>query len=144
MAADPTIVGIDLRGNAAAAVFAEYTQYYLCNLVEQEGAWEFSSGLHGTPSENAGPITADAEHQWLYGEMTLTTVVGFIDEPVDRVSIELADGTQLDASVGDGMFIAWWPTQSAFARASAYDDTDELIGTDDSAYRSGFETVLED
>lgn len=144
MAADPTIVGIDMRGNAAAAVFADDTQYYLCNLVEEDGVWAFLSGLHGTASGEAGPIDADAAHQWMYGEMTLTTVVGFVDEPVERVSVELANGTQLDASVGDGMFIAWWPSQSEFTRASAYDATGTVIGTDDALYRSGFESVFED
>ncbi len=142
MAADPVIAGIDVRGNAAAAVFADHTQYFVCNLVEEDGGWAFSSGLHGTPSADAGTIDADAEHQWVYGEMRLTTVVGFLDGAVERVSVELADGTQLDASVGDGMFIAWWPTQSAFARASAYDAAGALIGTDESAHRSGFETTF--
>ncbi len=144
MAADPTIVGTDVRGNAAAVVFADDAQYYACNLVEVDGAWLFSSGIQGVNSGVSATIDAHSEHSWVYGEMTLTTVVGFIDEPVDRVSVELADGTQLDASVGDGVFIAWWPTQSALARASAYDDTGALIGSDDSTHQSGFETVLED
>lgn len=144
MASNPTLVGVDMRGTAAAAVFADDTQYFVCNLVEENGSWLVTSGMHAEPDRAGGPIDADSEHQWVYGEMTLTTVVGLIDASVTHVSVELADGTELEASIGDGMFIAWWPSQKAFARADAYDTAGELLGTDDSVTTSGFETDFED
>ncbi len=133
------LFGLDARGNAAAAVFADEAQFFICNLVEGEGTWRFSSGQHGLFADtDVTTIDAAAEHQWAYGEMTVTTVAGRVGTAVERVIVDLEDGSELEATVDDGMFVAWWPSTTPFTNAAAYDADGELLGTDDSVFTGGF------
>ncbi len=79
-----------------------------------------------------------------YDEIALTTLVGLVDSPVARVSVELANGAQLDATVRDSMFVAWRPSSTAFTRASAQDAAGTVLGGDGSGQTAGFETTFED
>jgi hypothetical protein len=46
-----------------------------------------------------------------------------------RVVIVRADGVRVDATVVDGMFVAWWPGNVQTASLEAYDDQGAMIAT---------------
>jgi hypothetical protein len=41
--------------------------------------------------------------------------------------LELADGTQITASLAGGRFAAWWPGQIETVRVRGYDETGALV-----------------
>jgi hypothetical protein len=148
MAADPPLVGVDVRGNAAAAVFADAEQYLICNLVdEDDGGWSVSASQYDR-FRSAGPdtngreaITADAQFGWSYGQSTITTLVGRVSEEVETVTVERSDGLMVDTTLDNGMFIAWWPTSHDLEVASAYDAAGDFVGSDDTAIDGGFAAI---
>lgn len=140
MNGDPQLTAVDVRGNAAAAVFTDDVQYLICNLVEEEGgSWTFSASQHDTfvPAESH-VITADAQQQWVYGETSITTLVGRVAEDVEHVRVERADGVRIDATSQNGVFIAWWPSAHSVTTAEAFDVDGEMVGSDDDATTGGF------
>ncbi len=148
MAEDPPLVGVDVRGNAAAAVFADAEQYLICNLVdEDDSGWSFSASQYDRfrgvgPNTNGGDaISADAQFGWSYGQSTITTLVGRVSEEVDTVTVERSDGLMVDTTLDNGMFIAWWPTSHDLESAYAYDADAVLLGSDDTAIRGGFTAI---
>jgi hypothetical protein len=138
MNSDPQLAAIDVRGNAASAVFADDTQYLICNLVEEDESWAFSASQHDTfvPADGQA-ITADAQQQWTYGETSITTLVGRTSQDVDHVRVERSDGMQIDATTRNDIFIAWWPNAHTFTTADAFGTDGEMIGSADDAPPAG-------
>ncbi len=140
MNSDPQLAAIDVRGNAAAAVFADDTQYLICNLVEEDGTWTFSASQHDVFTPIEDHIAADAQQQWTYGETSITTLVGRVSSDVDRVTVEREDGMLIESTRRNGIFIAWWPSAHTFTTADAFGTDGELIGSDGDAPTGGFVT----
>jgi hypothetical protein len=49
--------------------------------------------------------------------------------PGKVVMIELADGTQFQASTGGGRFAAWWPKAAQAVRVRSFDDAGRIVET---------------
>jgi hypothetical protein len=72
----------------------------------------------GLGSPSSGPIsTASQVHTSTSGGQPYTLVQGQVDQGVTRVTLALADGSKVQATVGDGSFIAWWPGSAAVTSA---------------------------
>ncbi|MGD1051509.1 MAG: hypothetical protein ABR947_10590 [Solirubrobacteraceae bacterium] len=82
----------------------------------------------GVDTSGAGPISqASQTHLTTGGGQPYTSVQGQIGPTVTAVTIVLADGSGVQATVAGGAFIAWWP--SAADAASAQVETSSGMTT---------------
>jgi hypothetical protein len=70
--------------------------------------------------ESGGGGSSDGGEAWAY-------VHGAAGSGITRVVLELADGTQITASLAGGRFAAWWPGQIETVRVRGYDETGALV-----------------
>jgi hypothetical protein len=61
------------------------------------------------------------------GSGSWSYVTGHVGSEIGGVVLELADGSQITASVGGGMYAAWWPGEQQAARILAYDRNGALV-----------------
>jgi hypothetical protein len=81
----------------------------------------------------SGPIAVDERSTGGLGGGTASLVGGRVAPVVARVRIDLADGRVVDASVGNGHWLAWWPGDFAAVRIRALDLASSIMATlDDS------------
>jgi hypothetical protein len=67
----------------------------------------------------AGPITTAAEAQTSLDGQPYTLLQGQLESGVTGVTLGLTDGSQVQATVAGGSFVAWWPTNATAASAQA-------------------------
>ena len=125
---DLKLIAQDQRGPAAMFMFARGTDLWACMVWPNAYGTYDAMGL-GLASE-AHPLPCHLE--WMVeggavqarGTPTdtdplLVTIFGRTD--ADTVLVHKSDGTQVQATVSDGVFVAWWPGGGEPAGVVAYD-----------------------
>jgi hypothetical protein len=90
------------------------------------GTGQSSVSVFGLGAAGSGPITqASQAHLTTAGGQPYTFVQGQIDDDVSAVTLVLADGSDVQATVADGSFVAWWPgtTDTASAQVTTASGT---------------------
>lgn len=67
----------------------------------------------------AGPITTAAQAQTSVDGQPYALVQGQLESGVTGVTLSLSDGTQVQATVAGGSFVAWWPSHASATSAQA-------------------------
>ena len=81
----------------------------------------------------SGPIAVDERSTGGLGGGTASLIGGRLAPVVASVRIDVADGTFVEASVGNGHWLAWWPGDLAAVRIQALDLAASIVATlDDS------------
>jgi hypothetical protein len=70
--------------------------------------------------ESGGGGSSDGGEAWAY-------LHGAAGSDITRVVLEMADGTQITASLAGGRFAAWWPGQVNTVQVQGYDETGTLV-----------------
>lgn len=102
----------DSRGQVTVAVFAGGPHAFLC-LVDRvdPDAWNvIGGGGPIAPPDAAASTTAIGQHKSTVREGVVTALNGTVGPDVDEIAVELVDGTLVRASIGDGYYVAWWPS----------------------------------
>jgi hypothetical protein len=74
------------------------------------GTGQSSMSRLGLAAASSGPISqASQAHLTTAGGELYTFVQGQVDDGVSAVTLVLADGSDVQATVADGSFVAWWP-----------------------------------
>jgi hypothetical protein len=102
----------------ALVVFGRENDYLMCS-VSHAGGGGFGAGgsAIGAP---AGDLTIESG-EGAIANSAVTVADGRIRVPAAGVRIVRADGLRVEASVGGGRWLAWWPGDSRVVRVVAYD-----------------------
>lgn len=106
------LVTSDSRGEITVAVFAQGRHAFTC-IVDRVNpdAWQvIGGGGPIVPADAPGTTTALHQDTSTVREGVVTSISGTAAPEVDEVTIELVDGTLVRATIGDGYYLAWWPT----------------------------------
>jgi hypothetical protein len=117
----PTKVSIaDTRGPFTLLLYGTNTS--------TEGALLCMSGPNGSQLSveqgkmpalpGAGHLTLDRLQGQTTGSQAYTVAEGSVGAGVSRATLVLSDGTHVVATVGDGLFLAWWPGRATVTSAS--------------------------
>ena len=83
---------------------------HVLGMGSASGAPPSSVSVMGLGGSGSGPIsTASLSHLTTSGGQPYTFLQGQGVAGVTGVAVVLSDGTNVQASVGDGSFVAWWP-----------------------------------
>jgi hypothetical protein len=121
-----TIVLQDRRTSSTAAFFLSAPGHFGSCLISVGGAGGGSST--DIVPELRGMITVDEQSRGTAGAVTSVTLGGLIAPDVAAVQIDLDDGQQVRASVGNGYWLAWWPGVATGVRVTALDGTGVIVG----------------
>lgn len=124
----PPLQLLDIRGTGAYAVFVDDEWTVQCFLRSEDGAWtrgQVTAEPTGTsPGVAAFAVDWAGSTQWADDDTTFH-VGGTVAPQTQRVTLELADGTVVEATVIEGRFAIWYPGDvqvSPDARLVAYDN----------------------
>ena len=111
----------DQRGSASLFVFREGTSFVTCVVWTVDSSTEkgwFSAACSGTFDDSAQPIELSSELQAeaAYDD-SVNAAVGQA-RGASSVVIVTRDGLEIEASVRDGVFAAWWPTHGLIANSN--------------------------
>jgi hypothetical protein len=97
-----------------------------CTITLNGGA---SGGSTRGPALEAmtSPIVVDERSGGGLGSGTATLLGGRAAPNVASVRIELADGTIVEASAGNGHWLAWWPGETVVVRITALDPLASIV-----------------
>lgn len=91
------------------------------------------SGRTDGREQFVGSIVVDERSSGSLGQGSGTLLGGRSAAPVATVLIDLPDGRTVEASVGGGYWLAWWPGESSAVRIRALNAADMVLATlDDS------------
>lgn len=121
-----TIVLQDRRTSSTAAFFLTAPGHFGSCLISAGGAGGGSS-TNVIPALR-GVITVDEQGSGTAGAVTSVTLGGLVTPDVAAVRIDLDDGQQVQASVGNGYWLAWWPGVAAGVRVAALDGAGVIVG----------------
>jgi len=101
---------VDARVNMAVAFFTDGHRYATCQFSwRNDGTigWAISAlgGLVSSDASSVDVLTGDSSSE---DPSKLTFLVGHAGQGATRVTIHLASGTDVTASVGNGYYLAWW------------------------------------
>ena len=103
----------------AAFLFLTPTTFGGCVVSSASGG---SSGGSGPiPPALTGPLSIDDQGSGTAANGTITELGGRIGVDASQVVIELADGKKVFASVANGYWLGWWPSETAATRVVALD-----------------------
>jgi hypothetical protein len=129
----PPLAALDVRGDAALAMFQDKTSTVACLLSTKQEPWNVVSMSFspGAPTETSAPAVVDfgSGTLWANGD-GVSMVGGSVGPMTTRVTVTLPDGTVADATVSEGRFVSWFPGQvSGFGAPSlrAYDSAGTLL-----------------
>jgi hypothetical protein len=111
----------DQRGTASLFVFREGASFVTCiawtvNSSTEKG-W-FSAAISGTFDDSAQPIELSSELQAdAASDDSVDAAVGQA-RGASSVVVVTRDGLEMQASVRDGVFAAWWPTHGLIANSN--------------------------
>lgn len=138
-----TVLAVDLRGDGAYAVLSDGKTWLDCVVTRrhsQPGSWADSPGWMevGTAPAKPGsqPLTIASAKAPEGGPgrphaLKATWVSGWVGPTVTRVRIHTSQG-QVDTTVTNGVFAAWWPGNDGdTAVVSAYDRSGALLARAD-------------
>jgi hypothetical protein len=125
----PPTVLVDQRGTAAAAYFGDETQVWVCFVHFDGTNWtaDGTAGSGGPLDPFLPPVSIDSVMAWS-GPIDVTGVRGRVSEAVASVRVIRADGEELEASVHDGIYLAWWPTKDTVRSVVALDSAGNVVG----------------
>lgn len=130
------LVAHDQRGAASAALFAdeERGSVWICAIIPVAGQPSYVelSGGTGAVPEDFGDIevwTASSGWNWDYGGRW--EIAGRIAPDVAEVTIAREDGESVVATLDDGWFLAWWPSESDPVRLDLRDSAGEPLDSID-------------
>ena len=104
----PTLV--DYRGDVALSVFNQKGQNAICvtrvegDTISVESLTVMSGGQESMPG-----VVAESSVEWANGD-SLSYVSGYAPEGTTKVTFSLTDGTEVTASLKDGFYVAWYPS----------------------------------
>ena len=119
----PPLMTSEVRGNTATLIFARGGWFVTCVVEDLAGNGDapfvnfvlWSMGGGEELPEGDGPLRFRVAGLWDLGSMVGTTLVAGTAAPeVDRVVISVPELGDVEATVGDGWFTAWWPSTDPF------------------------------
>ena len=103
-----TAVLSDVRGPFTTSIFSDGSSgSALC--LAAPGATSLRWVVGGAPVPGAGAIAVDQVSFLARDGQTYTLAEGRTGSAVTGAILQLADGSTVTATVGDGYFLAWWP-----------------------------------
>ena len=130
------LVAYDQRGDASAALFAdrETDSIWTCAIIPVAGQPPYVelSGGAGLIPEDLGSIeiwAGTASWNWDYGGRW--QLAGRVDPNIGQVTIVTEDDRTVIATIDDGWFLAWWPSESGPVRIDLHDADGELLDSID-------------
>lgn len=126
------LVAYDQRGEASAALFADRAtdSIWICAIIPVAGQppyVELGGGSEVIP-EDLGSVeiwAAAAGWNWDYGGRW--EIAGRVDPGVGQLTILSEDARKAIATIDDGWFLAWWPSESEPVRIELHDADGELV-----------------
>ena len=106
---------------SAIVVFGNADEYAMCS-VSHGGGGRFGAGVAEIGGNPPAAFSISASRTQL-GNSQLTLVDGRVGPAAAGVRVLRDDGVIVEASVGGGRWLAWWPTDSDPVRAVAYDSS---------------------
>jgi len=98
----------DTRGPFTFSVYADSTSSATC--IKGPSLRAFSANVASSAVKvPAGQVLLSAAHQSNHGGRSFTFAEGRTGAGVSGVTLTLDDGSQVQATVGNGWFVAWWP-----------------------------------
>jgi hypothetical protein len=129
----PPLAALDVRGDAALAMFQNKEWTVACLLSTKQEPWSVVSMSFspGAPTKISAPAVVDfgSVATWA-GSAGVSMVGGSVGPKTTRVTVTLPDGTVAHATVSDGRFVSWFPGQvsgTAAPSVRAYDSTGTLL-----------------
>jgi hypothetical protein len=129
-----TLLVEDQRGTAAALLYLRGDSAISCVLaLTSNGTTVASAASASRLTPAAGQLSVDG---WSVtgatnparGETGLTRIFGRVPAGTTAVSVVRADGVRIAASVGQGYFLAWWPSDSGVASIDALSASGARLG----------------
>jgi hypothetical protein len=111
----------------AAFLFAGLTTFGNCFLTSAAGVSSGGSGPLPAPISDALSIDVDSFGDVAGGKVR--ELGGRLDPEITSVVVTLADGATVTASVANGFWLAWWPTDVAAASISGFDGAGDEVFT---------------
>jgi len=138
------LVAYDQRGEASAALFAdeEARAAWICAIVPVAGQppyVELAGGSALVP-DDLGPVeiwTATAGWNSDYGGRW--EIAGRVDPEVEQLTVVTEDDRQVVATLSDGWFLAWWPSEAEPVRIDLHTADGVLLDTIDLGDRYALE-----
>lgn len=126
------LVAYDERGEASAALLADHGSRaaWICVIVPVAGQppyVELGGGSDVIP-EDLGPVeiwTANAGWNSDYGGRW--EIAGRVDPEVEQLTVVAEDGRDVVATLDDGWFLAWWPSEAEPIRIDLHTIGGELV-----------------
>ena len=104
---------------SAGFLLANSNSFGSCMITGGSGA--SSSGWGPLPGAMTGPLTIDDNGSGSFGAGQATELGGRVDASASSVSVLLANGATVQASVANGYWFAWWPNLGAASSVVATD-----------------------
>jgi hypothetical protein len=125
----PPSVLVDQRGTAAAGYFGDETWVWVCFVHFDGTNWtaDGTAGSGGPLDPFRPPVSIDSVMHWA-GPIDVTGVRGRVSEDVASVRVIRTDGEEIEASIKDGVYLAWWPTEDAVRSVVALDSAENVVG----------------
>ena len=120
---------VDARGNTAVAFFTDDHRYSACQF------WWGSDGVVGSVMSWQGVlVSSDASSldvltaQTSPGESDKALLlIGHTGPSAARVTIQLGSGREVEASIGHGYYLAWWPEPEQVITIDAADSSGKTL-----------------
>ena len=117
----------DQRGQVATFIFARETTFVKCTLW-RDAAGAFQSGIIGSswqPDAYPGAVEVSETMDTLGDGVRVYDVFG--RTRAARVVVLRDDGVAVEATVEQGVYVAWWPGNAQAVRVTAYDGSGKLL-----------------
>lgn len=117
----------DQRGRVATFIFARQTTFVKCTLW-RDATGAFQTGTISSswqPDAYSGAIEVSETMDELADGVRVYDVFG--RTLAARVVVLRDDGVAVEATVHDGVYVAWWPGNPQAIRVSAYDGSGKLL-----------------
>ncbi|CAN5834969.1 hypothetical protein BH20CHL8_BH20CHL8_04790 [soil metagenome] len=128
------LVAFDQRGTASAALFADEDDVWVCVIIPVTGQPPYVElgGGTGFIAEDLGLIEVSlATAGWNSDYGGRWEIAGRVDPQVRQATIVTADGQGVIATIDDGWFLAWWPSESSPVRIDLHAAGGELLDSID-------------
>lgn len=116
------------RGDFTATVLSAGTRVGVCVTGVPHG--ELGGVLDLQPLSAGTLLSLDASPGILNGPDAVRQAVGRVNDPlVSKVVVETADRRDVTASIGAGLYVAWWPSGADVTVVKALDAQGHVLGT---------------
>jgi hypothetical protein len=111
----------DQRGTASLFVFRQGTSFVTCIVWTVDSPTEkgwFSAAISGTFDDSAQPLELSSELQAAASSNDSVDAAVGQARGASSVVVVTRDGLEIQASVRDGVFAAWWPTHGLLTNST--------------------------